>query len=45
MKSMLTAFAAVLVIAVAADFVLEGMGFSAEAANTSNAVRLDSAGE
>ncbi|MEO3416985.1 hypothetical protein AAFO92_20215 [Roseovarius sp. CAU 1744] len=42
MKSMLTAFAAVAVIAIGADFVLDGMGYSAEAANSGSAVRLDS---
>ncbi len=41
MKSMLTAFAAMVVIAVGADIVLEGMGFSAQEAMTGNAVRLD----
>ncbi len=45
MKAMLTAFAATVVIAVGADFALEGMGFSAEAANTGAAVRLDDGGE
>ncbi len=45
MKAMLTAFAAMVVIAIGADFVLEGAGFSAEAANTGSAVRLDPAGE
>ncbi|MFD1157799.1 hypothetical protein [Roseovarius aestuarii] len=45
MKAMLAAFAVTAVIAVGADLVLEGMGFSAEAANTGNAVRLGAAPE
>ncbi len=45
MKSMLAAFAAVAVIALGADIVLEGMGYSAAAANTGGAVRLDPASE
>lgn len=45
MKAMLMAFAATVVIAIGADFVLEGIGFSAEAVNTGSAVRLDNAGE
>lgn len=45
MKSMLTAFAATLVIAVGADMVLETMGFSAQDASTGNAVRLDDSKE
>lgn len=45
MKAMLAAFVVTAVIAVGADLVLEGMGFSAEAANTGNAVRLGAAAE
>lgn len=45
MKSMLAAFVAVAVIALGADIVLEGMGYSVEEANTGPAVRLDDAGE
>ena len=45
MKSMMAAFVATVVIAFGAEAVLEGMGFTAQDANTSSAVRLDGAGE
>ena len=45
MKSMLVGFVAIAVIAVAADIVLEGLGYSVEEANTGSSVRLDQPGE
>ncbi len=45
MKSMLTAFAVTFVIAFGADIVLENMGFTAQDANSGNAVRLDDNGQ
>lgn len=45
MKSMMLAFVAMAVIAVCADFVLSGMGFSAQEATAGAAVRLDAAGQ
>ena len=40
MKAMLFAFVAIIVIAVGANLVLDGMGFSSAGSNTSAAVRL-----
>jgi len=41
MKPMLSAFAAIFLIAVGAHFILGGMGFSSEERAAGNAVRLD----
>lgn len=41
MKAMLAAFAAIVIIAIAADFGLEQAGFSAAERTTGAAVRLD----
>lgn len=41
MKAMLMGFAAMIVISIGAYFVLQEMGFSAGAANSGDAVRLD----
>lgn len=41
MKIMLLAFAAAILIAVAADFALRGIGFSAEERTTGSSVRID----
>lgn len=45
MKTMLLAFVACAVIAVGADIVLEGMGFSAQEARSGTAVRLGDGAE
>ena len=41
MKAMLTGFAAIVVIAIGANVVLQNAGFSAEERNSGTAVRLD----
>lgn len=41
MKAMLMGFAAMIVISIGSYFVLQEVGFSAEARNSGNAVRLD----
>ena len=40
MKAMMTAFAAMIVIAIGANYVLEGAGFSSADQTSGNAVRL-----
>jgi len=41
MRAMMTAFAAMIVIAVAADFVLDRAGFSSEERQSASSVRID----
>ena len=41
MKAMLAGFAAIIVVAVGADFALDEIGFSSEERNSGAAVRLD----
>lgn len=45
MKAMIMAFAAIAIITVAANFVLDGMGFSSKDINAGSAVRLSDTAE